>query len=437
MRACRIARPRQPIHAWMPHVLLALVLMSLLPSAPAAAQPRLVGDDEAVGRVLDLVAERLSLMPQAAAAKWVSGAPIADPPREQAVLDREAGAAEQMAMAPLPVREFFAQQMHLARDLQLQLHGDWRKSGCGPCSTPPDLAAFRGEIDRINDGLLRSMYVALPVFAQPDFVPRYRPFAAARLGESVPLVAERDRLLNILHAMRTVKPAGLERVRASGVLRIGTTGDYEPFSLEKAGQLGGADIEMGLALAAHLGVQPVFVRTTWPTLVADLVADRYDVAMSGVSVTEERARVGEFSVPYQSGGKTIVARCSERQQFDTLAEVDSGRVRVVVNPGGTNERYVREHLRHAQVTVHPDNRTAFDEIVAGRADAMITDDVEAELQAYRHPELCRTYPGTLTRSTKAIFMPKDAALKAAVDQWLKGAIEEGAPARLIREAMSR
>jgi hypothetical protein len=51
--------------------------------------------------------------------------------------------------------------------------------------------------------------------------------------------------------------------------------------------------------------------------------------------------------------------------------------------------------------------------------------------------LCRTYPGTLTRSTKAIFMPKDAALKAAVDQWLKGAIEEGAPARLIQEAMSR
>jgi cyclohexadienyl dehydratase len=421
----------------MPHVLLAFVLMSLLPTTPAAAQSRLVGDDEAVGRVLDLIVERLSLMPQAAAAKWVSGAPIADPPREQAVLDREAAAAEQMAMAPLPVREFFAQQMHLARDLQLQLHGDWRKSGCGPCSTPPDLAAFRGEIDRINDALLRSMYVALPVFAQPDFVPRYRSFAAARLGQSVPLVAERDRLLNILHAMRTVKPSGLERVRASGVLRIGTTGDYEPFSLETAGQLTGADIELGLALAAHLGVQPVFVRTSWPTLAADLAADRYDVAMSGVSVTEERARVGEFSVPYQSGGKTIVARCRERQQFDTLAEVDRGRVRVVVNPGGTNERYVREHLRHAQVTVHPDNRTAFDEIVAGRADAMITDDVEAELQAYRHPELCRTYPGTLTRSTKAIFMPKDAALKAAVDEWLKGAIEEGAPARLIREAMSR
>jgi len=165
MRACRIARPRQPIHAWMPHVLLAFVLMSLLPTTTAAAQPRLVGDDEAVGRVLDLVAERLSLMPQAAAAKWVSGAPIADPPREQAVLDREAAAAEQMSMAPLPVREFFAQQMHLARDLQLQLHGDWRKSGCGPCAPPPDLAVFRGEIDRINDGLLRSMYVALPVFA--------------------------------------------------------------------------------------------------------------------------------------------------------------------------------------------------------------------------------------------------------------------------------
>jgi cyclohexadienyl dehydratase len=367
----------------------------------------------------------------------VSGAAIADPPREQAVLDREAAAAEKMAMASLPVREFFAQQMHLGRDIQLQLHGDWRKSGCAPCTQPPDLAAFRADIDRINDGILRAIYVALPAFGRTDFTERYRRVAADHLGRTIPLAAERERLLGILRSMRATRPPGLERVRASGVLRIGTTGDYEPFSLEQEGRLRGADIELALALASGLGVQPVFVRTSWPTLLVDLAADRYDLAMSGISVTEERSRQGEFSVPYQTGGKTIVARCAARAQYDTVREVDNRTVRVVVNPGGTNEHYVREHLHHAQVIVHADNRTVFDEILAGHADAMITDDVEADLQAYRHPELCRTYPGTLTRATKAILLPRDPAMKHAVDAWLRDAISQGMPARLISEAMTR
>jgi len=421
----------------MHYVVATIALAAWAVSMPATAQPMLIDDEAAVARILDLVAERLGLMPQAAAAKWLSGAPIADPTREQAVLDREAASAERMGLAPLPVREFLAQQMHLGRDLQLQLHGDWRRSGCAPCTTPPDLAAFRAEIDRVNDALLRAMYVALPACARTDFVEHFRPLAEQHLGKAIPLPHDRDRLLGILHGFSATQPPGLARVRGTGILRIGTTGDYEPFSFEKDGHLSGADIELGLALAAHLGVQPVFVRTSWPTLASDLADDRYDVAMSGISVTAERAALGAFSAPYLAGGKTIVARCSERRRLDTLREVDRKAVRVVVNPGGTNERYVREHLHRAQVTVHADNRTVFEEIVDGRADAMITDDVEAELQAYRHPELCRTYPGTLTRATKAIFMPRDADLQAAVDAWLRGAIAEGVPARLLKDSMTR
>jgi len=79
----------------------------------------------------------------------------------------------------------------------------------------------------------------------------------------------------------------------------------------------------------------------------------------------------------------------------------------------------------------------FDELLAGRADAMITDDVEADLQARRHPQLCRTFSGTLTHSDKAIFMASDAALEAAVDEWLQGAIAQGVPARLLQESMAR
>jgi cyclohexadienyl dehydratase len=91
--------------------------------------------------------------------------------------------------------------------------------------------------------------------------------------------------------------------------------------------------------------------------------------------------------------------------------VDQPKVRLIVNPGGTNEQYVRSNVHHAQIVVYPDNRAIFDEITAGHADVMITDDVEAELQTHHHAGLCRTLPGTLTHADKAILMPRDPDLE--------------------------
>jgi cyclohexadienyl dehydratase len=219
-------------------------------------------------------------------------------------------------------------------------------------------------------------------------------------------------------------------------LRIATTGDYAPFSLERDGQLTGADIQMASALASHLGVEPRFVRTSWPRLPDDLRDGRFDVAISGIALTPERAALGLYSAPYQAGGKTMIARCSERTRFDTPDELDQPGVRVIVNPGGTNERYVREHVSRAQVIVHPDNRGVFAEIAAGRADVMVTDDVEAELQARRwRGQLCRTYPGTLTQGDKRILMARDPALQSAVDAWLQSQIAAGEPRRMLEQAM--
>jgi cyclohexadienyl dehydratase len=377
------------------------------------------------------------LMPAVAAVKWISRTPIDDPAREAEVLQQVAARAIQLGLDVAAVRHLFMEQMRLSKELQQRLHDEWRRAGaCAPCKSPINITGLRAGIDTVNEGLLVALYLAAPV--DPGLATDLTASTADTLwSTNVPAAGDRIALMSALRAVARKGSATWDRVKASGVLRIGTTGDYAPFSLESGDRLSGADIELALDLAASLKLYPIFVRTSWPALMADLKSDRFDIALSGISFTPERAAVARFSSPYHQGGKTIVARCAQRRKFDTLAEVDRRRVRLIVNPGGTNEKYVRESLRKATIIVHPDNRTTFDEIVAGRADVMITDDVEVDLQTRRHPELCRTLPGTLTQGDKRILVANDERLHSVVDSWLSLASLAGLPERYLELAIQQ
>lgn len=227
-----------------------------------------------------------------------------------------------------------------------------------------------------------------------------------------------------------------QEIVSRGVLRVGTTGDYPPFSYRAnaTSPFVGLDIEMAGRLAAALGVQLELVPTSWPSLMKNFTAGNFDVAMSGVSITAERRTHGLFSLPYLRDGKTPITRCENQARFQTLAQIDRPGVRVVVNPGGTNERFARAHLRHATLIVWPDNTTIFDRIVQGEADLMITDAIETRLQQRLRPELCAVHPeAPFDRSEKAYLLFQDAKWQAAVDAWLRPLVEGGEVARLMEK----
>lgn len=222
----------------------------------------------------------------------------------------------------------------------------------------------------------------------------------------------------------------LDSILARGVLRVGTTGDYLPFSaLDKAsGAYVGFDIDLAQSLGAALGVKVEFTPTSWPDLTKDFQAGAFDIAMGGVSVTLDRAKKGFFSIPYMREGKTPIARCADKDKYQTLAEIDRPEVRVIANPGGTNERFDRANLHAAAIAIYPDNLTIFDEIAKGDADLMITDASETRFQQKLHAGvLCAIHPDRpFDFAEKAYWMPQDPALKAFVDQWLHMAMANGA-----------
>ena len=227
----------------------------------------------------------------------------------------------------------------------------------------------------------------------------------------------------------------LARIVKSGVLRIGVPGDYAPFAIAKGDSLYGADIKMGRSLAMALGVRPVFVKTSWPNLSKDMQKDAFDIALGGISITPERSALASFSISYHAGGKTFLCRRADSAKFSTTTAVNKPGVRLIVNRGGTNESAARSLFPAATLQIYPDNIGVFNEIIAGHADVMLTDDTEADLKVRQYPQLCRSYPGTITKSDKAVWIQTDAVLVRFVNNWFQKELASGMLQQWLREAV--
>jgi cyclohexadienyl dehydratase len=406
---------------------LCILVLSLV-AGPVTAAPA----DE----LYTLVAERLSLMRDVAAFKWLNDRPVEDTAREQVVVDSAVTVALNQGLQPKAAEAFFREQIEAAKDIQRYWFETWR-TGAGPETAPDLVAAVRPRLLLLGDQII----AGLGRTTAHDPAAFERLVATEGLGDA--------RIAALYDALRQVVrfDSRLAQILATGSLRVGTTGDYAPFSYESdpeldaaetadgsaswADALRGIDVDLARDLAKALDVDLIFVRTSWPTLSKDLQAGRFDVAMSGVSRTLDRARIGHLSVPYYVGGKMPIARCEDRRRFGSLADIDQPDVRVIVNPGGTNERFVDERLEQAEKVLHPDNRTIFSALLEGKADVMVTDSIEVVLQARRNPGLCGTMGRTLTYQEKAYFMAADAALARFVDTWLSLRLGDGTVNRAL------
>ena len=220
----------------------------------------------------------------------------------------------------------------------------------------------------------------------------------------------------------------LTQILQRGSLRVGTTGDYRPFSHldSRTGHYQGLDIDMARDLANTLGVKLVWVATSWPTMMQDEAQGKFDIAMSGISISLERQKQALFSAPYLNNGKTPITLCKNSQRFQQRSQINQPGVRLVVNPGGTNASFASSHFPLAKQIVHADNNTIFQTIIDEQTDLMVTDAAEARYQQKQHPELCALHPEQpFDFSQKAYLLPNDWRWQAWINQWLNLRLQDG------------
>ncbi|AHM75614.2 amino acid ABC transporter substrate-binding protein [Yersinia hibernica] len=216
-----------------------------------------------------------------------------------------------------------------------------------------------------------------------------------------------------------------QEIKQSGELRIGVPGDYAPLAFhDKQGQLVGYDIDMAKSLGESLKLKVNFVPSSWPTLSDDLAADKFDIAMGGVTETPARAAQFALSSPVVKNGKIALANCQQSKKFPTLESIDHATVKVIVNPGGTNQSFVDANIKKAQVIRTKDNVANLQGVRDQSADIMFTDLIEGDYYQNKEPGVfCVATTGILpgTGSYKVYMMAQDnQPLLSEVNQWLNG-----------------
>jgi ABC-type amino acid transport substrate-binding protein len=221
----------------------------------------------------------------------------------------------------------------------------------------------------------------------------------------------------------------LREIKERGVLRVGTAGDYQPMSYldPETKRYVGFDAELAEDLAAEMGIGIEYVKTSWPTLMEDTLAGKFDLAVCGITVTEARKEQALMSDGYLENGKTVLCRAEDAEKYTSLEAINKPEVRVMENPGGLNEKFARENLPEATLIIHEANQEIPGLVAAGEADVMITEIMEAGFYTGEDPRLAAPLiHEPFTNGQLGFLMPKgNEALLEYVNAFLEREKENG------------
>jgi cyclohexadienyl dehydratase len=216
-------------------------------------------------------------------------------------------------------------------------------------------------------------------------------------------------------------------------LRVGTSGDYPPFSLEAPGSpdgFDGLDLELLRRFAAERGHTLRFVRFRWPDVSRAFAAGEFDLAAGGITVRPERAVLGVFTRPVAITGAVALVRDPARFR----SRGDLGGARIAVNAGGHLERVAHALFPAARIVAVADNGAPPRLLAAGEVDAALTDAAEAPVWRRSVPDAAPL--GPFTRDAKAFWVRLEhAALARDLDAWLAAREADGSLARLRAERL--
>lgn len=209
-----------------------------------------------------------------------------------------------------------------------------------------------------------------------------------------------------------------------GVLTIGSDIAYPPFENVVGEEYVGFDIDMGKEIAKRLGLEAEFVNTAWDGIFPALIAHKFDIVMSAVTITPERDEEMDFSNPYFDSDQSIAT--TEDSGIKTEADLEGKILGVQIGTTGELEaKRISEEINIAEIKTYDDILLAFEDLKAGRIDAIINDFPTSLYIVKENPGLVLADKIITGEKYGVVFAPDTPELLEAVNNVLREMKEDG------------
>jgi polar amino acid transport system substrate-binding protein len=202
-------------------------------------------------------------------------------------------------------------------------------------------------------------------------------------------------------------------------LIVGMELAYPPFEMtDTTGQPTGVSVDLAKALGAALGMQVRIENMAFDGLIPSLKTGKIDLIISSMTATAERAQSIDFSDPYLHTGLCLLVR--KNSPVQGISDLDKAGMTVAVKKGTTGHSYAGRQLKQARVLVLDKEAAAVLEVVQGKADAFIYDQMSTYSNWQRNPQTTRPILKPFQQESWAIGIRKgNDPLRARINTFLK------------------
>ena len=225
----------------------------------------------------------------------------------------------------------------------------------------------------------------------------------------------------------------VSEIKERGRIVLVTNAEFEPFEYKEGSETVGIDIDIAKEIAKRMGVEIEIKDVSFDALPLELSRGSCDFALAGISYSEDKDRNVDFSneAYFDAKQAIIVPKESRIKGREDL----SGK-KIGVHMGTTGDIYCTEHFKNSEISRLPNSTLAVLEMISGRIDAVVIDNLPAKNLEAKHAGLIKVLDDYLFEEQYRVVVPEGSELRDYIDKILVELKQDGTIEKIIESYTS-
>jgi polar amino acid transport system substrate-binding protein len=166
----------------------------------------------------------------------------------------------------------------------------------------------------------------------------------------------------------------------AGVLTVGSDCTWAPMEFKEGDKIVGFDVDITKAIAEKLGIKLDYQNTAWDGMFPAVAAHKFDMVISSITITDDRKKEMDFSDPYYNADQSAIIK--KDAGIDSAEKLNGKKIGVQI---GTTGEIEAKKITSATIQTYDDIIMAFEDLQAGRVDAIICDSPVGDYYTVKNP----------------------------------------------------